>query len=352
MKIVHSDFRKGEVKVHIDSLDDLWYLSNIIEKDDLVKGQTIRKIKIGSEDERKTSIIKKKVFLKIKVESVEFHKYSNMLRISGIIVDGPEDISRGSHHTFNIEDGTVITIEKIWPEFQIKRLKEAAEQKSAKILICVMDREEAYFALMKKFGYEILTSVRGDVEKKSIDGKGKDFYAEIRSMLLQYDDRYGLDSIILASPAFWKDDFMKTLKDEQLRKKIVLAACSSCDEKAFNEILRRQEVQEVLRQDRVAKEIRLVEELLSEISKDNLAAYGYKEVENCVNAGAVKVLLITDNYIHEMKRTNMYGKVDHLLKNAEASKSEIHIISSEHDGGKKLDGLGGVGAILRYKMGY
>ena len=66
----------------------------------------------------------------------------------------------------------------------------------------------------------------------------------------------------------------------------------------------------------------------------------------------MKTLLITDNYIHDMKRTNMYGKVDHLLKNAEASKGEIHIISSEHDGGKKLDGLGGISAILRYRMNY
>jgi stalled ribosome rescue protein Dom34 len=33
-------------------------------------------------------------------------------------------------------------------------------------------------------------------------------------------------------------------------------------------------------------------------------------------------------------------------------KGEIHIISSEFDAGKKLDGLGGIGAILRYKMNY
>jgi protein pelota len=40
------------------------------------------------------------------------------------------------------------------------------------------------------------------------------------------------------------------------------------------------------------------------------------------------------------------------MKTAEQTKAEIYIISSEHEGGKKLDGLGGMGAILRYKLNY
>ncbi|PIN87246.1 mRNA surveillance protein pelota [Candidatus Woesearchaeota archaeon CG10_big_fil_rev_8_21_14_0_10_44_13] len=354
MKIIYSDLRKGEVKVNIDSMDDLWYLSNVIEKGDFVKGQTIRKIKLGGEEDRKSDIVKKKVFLKIRVEEIEFHKYSNILRVSGTIAEGPEDISRGSHHTFSLEENTTITIEKAsWPNYQVKRLREAAEQKQANILICVMDREDAYFAIMKKFGYEILTSIRGDVQKKSIDtAKGKEFYNEIKEILSQYDKKYVPNSIVVASPAFWKEDFMKAVKDEQLRKKIVLATCSSCDEKAFNEVLKRPELHEVLRQDKAAKEIMLVEELLSEISKDALAVYGFKEVENAVNSGAVKILLITDNFINSLKQTNRYSQANSLLRNAEAMKGEINIISSDHDGGKKLDGLGGIAGILRYRMSY
>lgn len=352
MKIIHSDLKKGEVKILVDSIDDLWYISNVIDKGDFVKGQTIRKIKLGGEEDRKSNIIKKKIFLKIKVENVEFHKYSNILRVSGTIMEGPEDVTRGSYHTFNVEENTAFTIEKQhWPDFQIKRLREASHEKSAKILICIMDREEAYFALIKKFGYEILSSIRGDVQKKAVENsRGKDFYAEIKNMIEQYEKRYNFGNIIVASPAFWKEDFMKSLNNKELAKKIVLATCSSCDEKAFNEVLKRQEVQQVLRQERVAKEINLVEELLAEISKNNLAAYGYKEVEEAASAGAVRTLLISEEYINKMKAINKYEEVDMLLKNVDAAKGEIYIVSSEHDGGKKLDGLGGVGAILRYKI--
>ena len=56
MKIIHSDLKKGEIKVKAENLDDLWYLSQIIEKNDFIKGRTFRKIKIGEDTERKQSI--------------------------------------------------------------------------------------------------------------------------------------------------------------------------------------------------------------------------------------------------------------------------------------------------------
>jgi len=41
-----------------------------------------------------------------------------------------------------------------------------------------------------------------------------------------------------------------------------------------------------------------------------------------------------------------------MMKIVDQTKGEIHIISSEYEGGRKLDGLGGIGAILRYKLNY
>ena len=168
MKIIHSDFKRGTAKVKIENLDDLWYLNQIIEKNDIVKGKTLRKIKIGQETQRKQKTVKKSVFLLIQVEKVEFSKTSNILRISGLVKEGPEDVPLGSYHTFNIEENSIITIIKQkWLKFQIDKLKEASKESPAKILICVHDREEAYFALMKQYGYQLLTNIKGTVAKKS-----------------------------------------------------------------------------------------------------------------------------------------------------------------------------------------
>ena len=47
MKVIFQDLKKGEIKVLVQSLDDLWYLAQIIEVEDLVSGITFRKVKIG-----------------------------------------------------------------------------------------------------------------------------------------------------------------------------------------------------------------------------------------------------------------------------------------------------------------
>jgi protein pelota len=365
MKIIHSNMKQGSIKVKIDSLQDLWYLSHTIEEEDLLAGTTMRKIKLGKEGDRSSNIVKKPVFLKIKVEKCELG--SEALRASGTIVDGPEEVSKGSYHTFNLEENTIFTIQKPtgWKQFQIKRLQEATETKGPQVLICVMDREEATLALLKKFGFSIVAKMKGDVVKKAdmqgrsvgtAGGKGStsgnDFYSELIKSLQEYDERYKLDNIILASPAFWKEDLMKKVSDEKLKKKVVLATCSSADPSAINEVLKRQEVMGVLKQDKVTKEVKLVETLLAEIAQQGKASYGFLDVKNAIKAGAAEQVLMTNGFIQEAKERKKYDEVDALLSNAEKMKGNVHIISSEHEGGRKLDGLGGVGALLRYKMEY
>ena len=355
MKIL--GFRKNEAKLVIETLDDLWQLSNIIDTDDTVEGRTFRKIKLGGAEDRSQKIVKKPVFLKIGVEKVEFHRYSDVLRVSGKVLEGKEDIPKGSYHTFNVEEGSTITLIKPeWFRYQRQKLDESAKEKKPDTLICVFDREEAYIALMKRYGFEIIAELKGEVAKKAeVQQPVKNFYEEIIKSLQEYVKRHSIRHVILASPAFWKEDLMKNLKDPALRKMIVSATCSSCDKGAINEVLKRPEVQTVLQQDRISSEILLVEELLSEISRQGAAAYGIDETETAVNAGASKALLITDSLIQKARQeddASAFGRINTIMKMADRTESKIHIISSDHDGGRKLDGLGGIGAILRYKMNY
>ena len=147
-----------------------------------------------------------------------------------------------------------------------------------------------------------------------------------------------------------RKDLFKNIKEDSLKEKIVLATCSSVGTNAINEVLKRPEVKEVLHQFRTAKEMKLVEELLLEISKNNAFSYGLKDTENAANAGAIKTLLITDLFIQKIREKEKYGILDNIMKVVDSTNGEIHIISSEHDGGKKLDGLGGIGGILRYNV--
>ena len=271
MKLLHSNLRKGEVKVLTQNLDDLWYLSTIIEPDDFVQGKTLRKIKIASSEEKSKEATKKPVFIKLVVEKVEFSKYTNVLRVSGVIKEAPEEIPLGEHHTFNVDDNTAIAIIKQqWLKYQLDKLKEACSEKKSSLLICVHDREEAYFALFKKYGYEVLAHIQGEVQKKREENiKKENFYLTIISKIKEYVERHKIKQVILASPAFWKEDLMKELKDNELKQKIILATCSSATKNGIEEVIKRPEVREALKQERTAKEINKVEELFTEIAKNN-----------------------------------------------------------------------------------
>ena len=189
--------------------------------------------------------------MSIAVEKVEFSKFSSILRVSGIVKQGPEDIPLGSYHTFNIEENTVITITKQkWLKFQLDKIKEASKE-TAKILICIHDREEAHFALMKKYGYQILSNIKGTVTKKADLKKVETtFYKDIAKQLEEYDKRYSLNKIIIASPAFWKEELLKEI-NEDIKKKTILATCSSVSENAINEVLKRPETEQALKQEEI-----------------------------------------------------------------------------------------------------
>jgi len=350
MKIIFSNFKKGEAKVKVTNLDDLWYLSQIIDAKDIVKGETVRKIKIGGEEHQKT--VKRPVFLSIQVEKTEFHKQSNALRVMGIILEGPEDVPHGTHHTFNVENNSIITIVKEkWFDFQIEKLKEAGAEKQLKILLVVFDKEEAHFAYATTYGYEYLSEMKSNLPKKGEEEKTEGtYYSDIIKQIKDYISRYNIEKVIVASPAFWKDYLLKEIKDPELNKKILTATCSSADKTAFNEVLKRPEVETALKESRTVEELKLIDQLLKEILRGKLAKYGMQEVSRAAEVGAIQTLLITDSYIRKTRDENTFDKVDAILKTVESTKGKVTIVSSEHDGGKKLDGLGGIAALLRYQI--
>lgn len=347
MKIINKDLKQGIVKIKIDSNEDLWYVEGIIEHDDIISGMTERKIKIGGSEE-KSKINRINVYLTIRVEKIDFE---STLRVSGVIIDGPEDIPRGDYHTFSIEEGTIITIQKkSWSGYALKKMQEAVEHDDVNVLIVAFDREEAIFAKLKNNGYELLLDLKGDVVKKDFEEKKGNFYKEIAEMILSYDAKQKFTNIILASPAFWKEYLMKEIANDSIKKKITLATCSSIDSSVINEILKRPELKTVLEKDRSARESELIQELLDAVRKDN-AAYGLLQVSQKINSGNVSVLLVSESLIKKSRREKTFFEIDELLKQAESLNAEVRIISSE-DALNKLDGLSGIACLCRWKENY
>lgn len=136
------------------------------------------------------------------------------------------------------------------------------------------------------------------------------------------------------------------LKDnhKDLAKISVVDSTGAGGRNGINEVLKKGTVEKLTSENRVAQEMGAVNNLLENIGKNSSKiTYGVKETKNAINLGAVSQLLILDTKIAS---EDMDGAMDMV----ENMKGEVMVISSEHDGGKQLESLGGMAAILRYKI--
>jgi len=348
MKLVSKNLKQGAIKLTIETPEDIWHVSQLVDEGDLVKGKTTRKIKINEQ----ADATKRNIFVAIRIEKIEYSKSTHALRLNGKIEEGPEDVPLGSYQSLSIEPGTTLTIIKSrWYGYQLDRLQEALESTAQRILVCVFDREDAYFALIKPSGSEILTHIKGEVAKKRMPVTIQTpFYAQIIKQLEDYDKRYNLDTIVLASPSFWKEELNKTLTNAALKKKIIPTSCSAANERAIDEVLKKDDVQHALSAQRSARELRFVEEALTELSKNGLVAYGMPSVSEAANAGAIKTLLVSDNLIQHLREEERFADLNTIMQTVDSQKGTVVVISGDHEGGQKLDGIGGICALLRYKL--
>jgi protein pelota len=349
MRVVHKDLKHRKIKLAMETLDDLWHLQHLIEPDDVVTAQTWRREQEAEDRLRPERPEKRRVTLSVKIESVEFHPHANRLRLLGTIVEGPDT---GKHHSFGLEPGSVLTIEKEWKQDHLDRIREAVRaSRRPRVLLIGIDDSSAEIALVRQYGLEELGSVSHHRTGKRYvvdrEADEKKFFHRLAEAIDSIISREGVQTVIAAGPGFTKDAFFKFLREKfpDIATKVRLDDVSSGGRAGLYEIVRRGLVERVSQEDRISRETSLVERLMMEIARDGLAAYGKPEVEKALSVGAIEKLLVAD----ELMRRNR-AEMDRLLEQARRTRGEVIVISTEHDGGKQLLSLGGVAALLRFKV--
>lgn len=340
MQILSYHPERGDIKVKIESIEDLWHLDHILEEGDFVKAKTLRRQNQRHDVLRPQKTEKKQVVLTIRVEKIEFHPHANWLRLTGVIQEGEDT---GSYHTLNLEEGTICTIIKEWRQYHVTRLKEAVEQSAApKILLVVLDDEEATFGMVRQYGVVEIATIYSNIPGKREPSQRKkaktQFYEEISKKILEYDL-----PIIVAGPGFAKEEFRTYFKNTR-QKDVAIESVSTTGRTGLYEVIKKGLVEKVYHDSKTAQDIQLVEELFLSILKGD-AVYGLQEVAKAVNYNACERLLVVDTLVRKTREAEI------LLEKARNQGGEAHIISSYHEGGEKLLSLGGIAAFLRFKIG-
>jgi protein pelota len=334
-----------------ESLDDLWHLSYVLEPGDLVAGDTHRRIQRNEEELRDTGGEREHMHVTIDVEDVEFHKFSNRLRVAGTIADCSREDQLGLHHTLNVEERDEIEVEKHWKTDQLARLNEAVEATDQPdVAIATVEEGEAYIHLVQQYGVDEYASFKGTTGKGEYARSREELFGDLASALGHLE----AEAIILAGPGFTKQDALDFVEEEHpdLAKKITTVDTSAVGGRGVHEVLKRGAVEEVQQETRIAEESELIDELTEQIATEGKAAYGIEEVQKAVDFGAVETLLILDERLRKERAGEGDWDVDvnELVESVEQQGGDVTVFSHEFAPGDQLRNLGGIAAILRYRL--
>lgn len=345
MRLLHQDSRTNEVKLLPETVDDLWHLYNLIDEGDLVFAVTYRRKEERPDKLREGRTEKIRMRLGIRVKKVEFHESDDRLRLLGTIESGPQDV--GEHHTLLLSPMEDISIAKPqWRKLHFERVKRALESsEKPKVFFVAIEDTEAVIASTRDYGVRehatIARSPEGKMyESKSTEGEYLDEIVEkLRQMMSE-------EPLIVLGPGFQKEALAKRLREKlpETAKRLSVQSTGQAGMAGIHELMKKGIGGKVLEDSRVAKETMLTEKLFSEIAKEGLYAYGEEQVMNAARSGAVDTMLIIDSKVRS-------AAADELLRLVENTKGQFVIVSSLHEAGRRLESLGGVAAILRFRIG-
>jgi len=349
MRIVHKDLKHDRIKLAVETLDDLWHLQHLVDPGDIATSLTWRRERSETDKLRPERLEKRPVTLSIKVENVEFHKHANRLRLLGTIVEGPDV---GKHHAFSLELGSTLTITKAWQPDHLERLREAVRaSRRPLVLLVALDDTGAELALVRQYGLGGLSTIShartGKRYAADREADEQKFFHALAAAMNDIISREGVRVAVVAGPGFTKDSFTVFLREAypELATRVRRDDISSGGRAGLYEIVRRGLVEQVSAEDRLSLETALIERLMAEIAREGLATYGKAEVEQATSMGAVEKLLVAD----ELLRRERAG-VEGILEQVRKTRGEVIVVSTEHDAGKQLLSLGGVAALLRFKL--
>ena len=223
--------------------------------------------------------------------------------------------------------------------------------------LLIIERNEASIGLLDGQHIKLLQNLTSGIPGKTRAGgqsaqrfariresAAKEFFKRVAEHMKKYFwDNKKLKGILVGGPIPTKDEFLDqgqlvtALKD----KVIAVKDIGGTGMHGLQELV--QACDEVLAEQEITKQKVILDEFFEKLAKEpNKVSYGEAEVEDRLTRGAVEKLIISKSLPIE--------KVKLLKKLADASSTEIHIVTKETAQGVQFDNLGGMGGLLRFEI--
>jgi len=329
----------GEIRLLPESIDDLWHLQHLIAPGDLVFATTVRSVESATDKIRPEKVEKRPVRLGIRAEKVEFSEHGVRLRITGLIEHG---VDAGAYHTINVETGYEISVIRHWRPVDLERIERAVKSSVYGIIyILTLEEGEAELFRLRQYGPESVITLTA--------GSGKGGETETRSGFFDAVLKIIADisgPLVIAGPGFIKEDFVRYAKNKNSvpAGRAIIVETRRIGRGAVQDVIGTGTLEKLIGDLQLSREVKLMDDVLLRISREGAVAYGKKQVEIAIEYGAVDEILLADSLLRDQS-------VVHLIENAEKMQAKIVVLSTAFEPGERLEALGGIAALLRYKMG-
>lgn len=327
--------------------------------------------------------------LTIRIKTLDFDPLAGQLHVSGQIARENRYTKLGQFHTLDLELNRNFTLEKEvggegegWDSVARAQLEEAIDpNRGTEAVAVVMQEGLANICFITQF--QTLLKQRVDVavpRKRATAGKNTEhdkglqkFFRTVLDTLMRQVESLtqGKEAptfpILLASPGFTAQGFLKfitetanaktdkSLLDLIKRKAFVVVHSSSGHLHSLNEVLKSSEVMARLKDTKYARETALMDDFFALLRNDDGRAwYGPRECETAVEKGAVGkgggVLMISNALFRSQDVATRRRWVKLVDQVREVEGGEVRVLSSDHESGKRLEGLGGIATILTFPI--
>jgi len=295
------------------------------------------------------------------------------MRVKGTNIVENKHLSLGQSHTIDLALKRAFQIHKAkWDAMDVERLNMAANPaKSADLAVVVMEQGLAHLCLITAEMTITKAKVEKSIPRKRIGSSSRHdkavlkFYDLLMTAIVRHIDFDVCKCVVLASPAFIKDDFFEHMfrkavntvaSNAELRvlldnkSKFMRVHCSNGHKSSIKQVLSDEATLKRLGDTKASEQTNSLNEFFKLLNVDeSRAVYGQRHVEAANESQAIQTLMITDGLFRsqDLKKREMYVKI---VESAKRNGADLQIFSSLHVSGEQLTQITGIAAILRFPM--
>ncbi len=353
MRVLERVEKNNSLEVLVEAPEDLYYLSLIVERGDVVYGYTTRQLRIDREEGSEKGE-RVKVYMGVEVEKKSYHRFSNSLRLTGRVVDAPEYLhAKGSFHTLVVRVGDRVRIVKRRPltSFEEELLRRAATN-YRRVLLLSVGEDEVAVGVVSPIGIDVRGVARLSTsrrrEEKSIRERVE---PSLRKVLERIFEQYRLEdyeTVVVAAPEHLKRILEDVMSRLGVKGRIRYVKVYEGGEAGIYELTRRDDMRSLFSEVRREFEQENIDELLARLARgDRKVAVGLEEAFRAAEWGAVKKLLLVDDALFDEELSD---RVLTLLDNVYRHSGNIVLVPGNSEAGEKLKRMGKAVAELYFPL--